>query len=423
MSKEYSLVFPDIDPGRGRTRELIEELASAWRDGRNEGAGEISAAVDFMRSDHLSDVAWMYGKGGVIERLALDFVDFLTHGLNKDSSFLQRFAADKGLDILPLNLSCVSSATAAIYLALRAARATDGEVITTSLNYVGVPNAIVMAGATPRFVDIDEKSWCMDPESAAKAINKNTKAIVITHINRCIDMEPFYDILVRKGLDIPVIQDASLAIGSTHDGIRPGLINLGSLGVTVFSLAFSKIVTGFGGALVTSIDKGMVQRITCMSRQGLHLQIPGQLEEFGGNFKPAAIQMVMAMESLKRSDEMFRRRRALKDIFDAGLAKLVRRNKIKLQKVGDETVMTHYGLLVPDREKLVRTLYNRHKIIPGIWHFHHEQALYRRLLGKKIRKLPVTEAISPKLVFLPFHTRLTDDDVGFICKALEKEMK
>ncbi|MFH0800713.1 MAG: DegT/DnrJ/EryC1/StrS family aminotransferase [Pseudomonadota bacterium] len=398
MPKGLSLIHPDID------------------------RAAIAAVGSLLARDDLAAVAFQPMAGGAIERFVREFLAFITGGCNPDSPVLKRAARAFGQGSLPLSAAGIGSATGAIAASLSALDAAGGEVIATSLNYTGVINAIVIAGAIPRFVDCDPANWCMDPSAAARAVTKKTKAIVLTHLNEFVDLAPFMDLLEKKGLDIPVIQDASLAVGSMRNGLRPGLVNIGTHGATVFSLTISKIITGMGGAIITSNDQGFVERVATIAHQGISLTSGNDLEEFGANYKMSAINAVIAAECLKRRETLFARRRKLKELYDEGLSRLVHKGKVVLQATDPGTVITHYGLLLPGRERLAPPLHQCHNIQTGQWHCHHMEGIYCGLPGKKAGKLAATERIAPDLTFLPFHTGLSDEDVGVICRALEEEI-
>ncbi len=404
MSKELTLINPDI------------------------GEGEIAAVSAFLRDEALPQAVFRPIPGGPQHLLIQAFTQYLMGANDSAHPLIRRMTDERGGAGLAMSAVCIGNATGALWALLKAVGASGGEVITTSLNYVGVVNAIVMAGATPRFVDIEEGSWCADPACVKRAIGKNTRAIILTHLNRYVDPAPYYEMTEAAGKEIPVIQDASLAIGSHHEGLKPGIVNIGRQGATVFSLTISKIISGLGGAMVTSHDAELLHRALTMAHQGVSLTDVGQIEEFGSNFKTGAMNAVIARENLKRADELIAKRRMLREVYDEGLAPLVSAGRIRLQELDDGAVVTHYGIVLPaedfaGRAVLAKRLHEDHKIMLGLWHCHHRQRIYRELLGKGIPKLPRTDAVAERIAFLPFHTKLTRDDVGVVCAALEEHLK
>lgn len=419
MNEKYTLTYPDIDQGHGRTKELLDELRGIFRSGCPEGAGEMLSLIDLLSSEErLSSVSMLPASGSAVEKLSRDAAAFISVMKGKPPSVLDRVVAERSWFQIPLHAGCLGSATGALFAALRANGIDSGEVITTSLNYVGVPNAIALAGATPAFVDVDPHTWCIDPKALERALTPSTRAVVLTHVNRMADLEACHDVLMRKGLDIPVIQDASLAWGSTFQGLRPGLLNLGSGGVTVLSLAPSKIVCGFSGAVFATHDLQLLTRMVEIGYQGLKLTDQTALGFHGANLRMNELSASVAVEQLKRFDELVARRKRVREWYDRFLEGAVREGKVVLQELGCEATVTHYMVLIPDRDALAERLYRKHGIILYMWPAHHRQKLY----AQSASHLPVTEDLAEKITLLPFHTKLTEDDVAFICESLLKEL-
>lgn len=421
--KEYTLIHPDIDRGSGRTRELIDELVSLWRLGKNEGAGEIAAVAELLSSeDALPNIYFRQMPDGVVQRFSVEFLNFIVRSKISSEPVIEYAKRHWRSGEIPLRMLCTSSATGALYSILVALDAAGGEVITTSLNFPGVINAILMAGAVPKFVDIDEKSFCMDTAEIKKAVSKKTRAIILTHLNRLIDISPLCELYENKNFDLPLIQDASLAIGSTCGGMRPGFVNLGTCGATVASLATSKIISGLGGGIMFANNEEFTERVLCITHQGKSLRKGTELVSRGANFKICDINAAIAFEMLKRRDAIFEKRRKLKTLYDKALMPLAKSGRIVLQDAGSEAVVSHYAVLLKKRDDVALKLYNQYRIYLGSWPIHHTQKIYKNLPWVKNVHLPVTEKIADRFAFLPFHTRLEKKDVEFICDALKKEL-
>jgi UDP-4-amino-4-deoxy-L-arabinose-oxoglutarate aminotransferase len=142
----------------------------------------------------------------------------------------------------------VTSGTAAMHLALHALKIGPGdEVITPSMTWVSTVNLIVMSGATPVFVDVDQDTLMMTPEAVSAAITKRTRAIIpVDFAGAAIDIAQLREMGAQHG--ITIIEDAAHAIGTT----RTGGEEVGSVGTAIFSLHPIKTITsGEGGVLVT----------------------------------------------------------------------------------------------------------------------------------------------------------------------------
>lgn len=383
------------------------------------GDAEIQALTELLSSrERLQDIAFFTRPEGVVHAFNREFSQYLFQVPHPDDPLLQRAAGLLGTTELKLFATGTANATGALIALMRALEVEGGEVITTSLNFVGVVNAIVQAGATPRFVEIDPATWCMDPAAVKKAISSKTRAILLTHLNRFVDLMPFAELYQEKGLELPLIQDASLAIGSTLRGMRPGLINLGEGGATVFSLAPSKAITGLGGAVVVGSDQEVLDRVYTFAYQGLSLSEVDRIELVGMNLKMNDLCAAIALQQLRRREELFAKRRALKARYDALLAPAVAAGKLQLQDVGEEAVVTHYAVAFDRRTEISRRLYEERSMMLGMWHLNHLQQVYR---CPRVR-LPVTESLSDRFTLLPFHTRISEEDAAEVCAALLSEL-
>jgi dTDP-4-amino-4,6-dideoxygalactose transaminase len=284
---------------------------------------------------------------------------------------------------------------------------------------VGVPSAVVRAGARPAFVDVEEGSLCMDVGALEGAIGKDTRAVLLTHLNRFVDIEPIVDLFHRKGYEFPLVQDASLAVGSTLGGLRPGVINVGEGGFTVFSFATSKVITGLGGGMLVTNDGSLLERSISMAYQGMNLARIQKLDVFGANLKMNDMSAAIVLSRLAKRGDIFERRRALRLRYDELLAPLVEKGLVRLQEAGDEAVLTHYAALIDGRDELAARLLQKYGVHLAMWHVHHLQDLYKEYGAK----LPVSERVADSFAFLPFHTKLTDEDVGRVCGALASELR
>ncbi len=417
--KEISLIQPDFVPPAGKSKKLVDDLVKSWRMGRMEGAGEIGAIADFLTNPEATPNAMKAVRGGPIYRFLLDFIRYLKTPPSSPSQWIERVKKERGWGEVPLAVVATASATGGLTAALTAAGVAGGEVITASYNYVGVVAAIVAAGGIPRFVDIDPQTWCMDPAAVESALCGETKAIVLTHVNRFADLDPFEEIYKRRGLEIPLVQDASLAVASTREGVHPGLVNLGEGGVTVMSFTVSKIFSGMGGGVICSNSLETIELLNDMVHQGVMAADPSVISCFGMNSKMSALNALVVHELLKRRERIVSIRRDLAGFYAKHLAPLIEDGHVAIQDLGDEAVVTHYGVVMPpDAKSCLEELYNRFGIHTGMWHAHHSQELYKMLLENRTDSLTATNELASRIIFFPFHTAMGEEDVAFVCKAL-----
>lgn len=213
-----------------------------------------------------------------------------------------------------------SSCTGALHMGMAALGIGPGdEVILADTNWIATVSPIVHLGAKPIFVDILEDSWCLDPALVEEAITPRTKAIVAVHLygNLC-EMDKLLAIGGKHG--IPVIEDASEAIGSIYHGKRVG--SMGKFGA--FSFHGTKtITTGEGGIFVTN-DAELYERVLTLSNHG---RVRGQVKQFwpdvvGFKYKMSNIQAAIGCAQAERIEELTQRKHEIFSHYRERLATL-----------------------------------------------------------------------------------------------------
>lgn len=145
-----------------------------------------------------------------------------------------------------------TSGTTALHLAIEALDLNPGdEVITTPFTFIATSNSLLFSGLIPKFVDVDTKTWNLDPNAVEAAISKKTKAIMPVHIfGLAADMKALREIADKH--DLYLIEDAAQAFGAKIDGAHVG----GFGDVAAFSLYATKnLISGEGGVVTTNNDE------------------------------------------------------------------------------------------------------------------------------------------------------------------------
>jgi perosamine synthetase len=213
-----------------------------------------------------------------------------------------------------------SSCTGALHMGMAALGIGPGdEVIMADTNWIATASPIVHLGATPVFVDIQQDSWCLDPDKVEQAITPRTKAIVAVHLygNLC-DMDRLLAIGEKHG--IPVIEDAAEAIGSIYHGKRAG--SIGKFGA--FSFHGTKtLTTGEGGMFVTN-DAELYEHVLTLSNHG---RARGQTKQFwpdmvGFKYKISNMQAAIGCAQMERIEELASRKREIFNIYREALSGL-----------------------------------------------------------------------------------------------------
>jgi dTDP-4-amino-4,6-dideoxygalactose transaminase len=212
------------------------------------------------------------------------------------------------------HVAALCSGTAAIHLALIILGIKQGdEVLCSSFTFSGTCNPIVYLQATPVFVDSEPETWNMDPELLEAAIidrKKKTgtipKAIILVHLYGMPAKIEELMAIARK-YDIPVIEDAAEALGSTYKGKHLG--TFGDLGV--YSFNGNKIITTSGGGALVSENKEWIEKARFLATQAREAAVHYEHKEIGYNYRLSNVCAGIGRGQLKVLNERVAQRRAV----------------------------------------------------------------------------------------------------------------
>lgn len=315
-----------------------------------------------------------------------------------------------------------SSATAGLLMALLALDLEPGdEVITTPMTFAATLNCIVLAGGTPRLVDVERGTYNMDLGQVEAAIGERTRAVMPVHFAGLpVDLDRLYALAARHSLR--VIEDAAHAIGAEYRGRR-----VGSFGDTqVFSFHPNKnMTTGEGGAVVTR-DAAMRRRIDLLRFHGIDREAWARFGKSGSphydialagyKFNFMDIQAALGLHQLPALDGFIERRRQLAEQYLAAFADC---SGLELPTAVDYPVRHAWHLFAPlvngeaagiDRDRFMELLKER-DIGTGL-HYRaiHLSSYYSERFGFRRGQFPEAERISDRIVSLPLFPDLTDAD-------------
>ncbi len=198
----------------------------------------------------------------------------------------------------------VSSGTDALLVALMALDVGPGdEVVTTPFSFFATAGVVARLGARPIFVDIDPRTFNLDPAGLEAAISPRTKVIMPVHLfGQTADMDPIVATACEAG--VAVVEDAAQAIGADYHGKSAG--NLGALGC--FSFFPTKNLGGFGdGGMVTTNDPDLAKRLRSLRNHGFAEKYYNR--EVGGNFRLDALQAAVLRVKLRHLETWHEARR------------------------------------------------------------------------------------------------------------------
>lgn len=322
------------------------------------------------------------------------------------AEFEERFAAFCGVR----HAVAVSSGTTALWLALLAHDIGPGdEVITTPFSFIATANAVLYTGATPVFVDIDPRTFNLDPDRIEAAITSRTRAILPVHLYGLpCDMDRIIDIAARYGL--AVIEDACQAHGAAVNGRRAG-----SFGTGCFSFYATKNMTTGEGGIVTTGDDAIADRARLLRAHGMRQRY--YHEQLGYNFRMTDIQAALGLVQLGRLPELTARRQANAAFLASALAD-VEAIFLPVCDAGYEHVYHQFTVRVPGCRDAFRTGMAARGVGTEVYYPRTipEQTVYRDL-GFNVF-LPMAEAAVQEVVSLPVHPALSPADLEQIAWAV-----
>jgi perosamine synthetase len=318
-----------------------------------------------------------------------------------------------------LPTSAVSSGTAGLHLAIRAAgiRAGD-EVVTTPFSFVASANCLLYENAKPVFCDIDPRTLNIDPAAAEAAVTERTTGLLPVHIfGYPADMPALERLAGERGLWL--VEDACEALGAVHaDG--KGVGARGNLAVFGF-YPNKQITTGEGGAVVCP-DDAVKERIDSERNQGRAPDM-GWLDHdrLGFNYRLDDLSCALGIAQLERLDELLAGRARVAALYNEALAGVEQLTLPCPDEGGDRRSWFVYAVQLPpgvDRDAAVVAMRERgvdtKPYLPAI----HLMSFYRERFGHREGEFPVCEDIARRSLALPFFGELTEAEVAQVVAAL-----
>jgi dTDP-4-amino-4,6-dideoxygalactose transaminase len=305
----------------------------------------------------------------------------------------------------------VSSGTDAIMISLMALGVESGdEVITVSHTSGATAMAILLSGAKPIFVDIEEDTMLMDVTKIESRITNKIKAIVSVHLyGHPVDMDPL--IKISEKYNIPVVEDCAQAHGAEYKGRKVG--SIGKLGAFSFYPTKNLGAYGDAGMIVTS-DEGLYKKLLMLRQYGWEERDKSVMK--GVNSRLDEIQAAVLRVKLKHLDEYNEKRRNIAKLYN----KLLGDSNVILPIEKDYAKHVYYLYVIrsKNRDELKQNLLKNgiqtqiHYPVPV-----HKQKAYLNL-GYNAN-LPVTEKISNEILSLPMHPWLNENEIKKVSRLIK----
>jgi perosamine synthetase len=334
--------------------------------------------------------------------------------------FEDAFARRLGVE----HASAVSSGTAGLHLAIRAAGVQAGdEVVTTPFSFVASANCMLFEGARPVFCDIDPRTLNITPEAAADAVTDRTTGLLPVHIfGYPAEMTGFEELAAKRALWL--VEDTCEALGGVHADGRP----VGARGnLAVFAFYANKQLTTGEGGMVICPDPAAKERVDSERNQGRAPDM-GWLDHdrLGFNYRLDELSCALGIAQLERLEELLAGRMNVASLYGERLAGIEGLELPCPDADGERRGWFVYVVQLPDgvdRDEAIRALRDQgvdsKPYLPAI----HLLSFYRERFGHREGEFPVCEDVARRSLALPFHPELSEGEVERVVAALQAALR
>ncbi len=314
-----------------------------------------------------------------------------------------------------------ANGTDALQIALMALGLKPGdEVITPSFTYIATTEVMALLGLKPVFVEVDPHTFCIDTNKIEEAITTKTKAIVPVHL---YGQAALMDEIMRiaKKHNLFVVEDNAQAIGSNYhhaDGKVSKTGTIGDIGCTSFFPSKNLGCYGDGGAICTNNDE-LAAKMRMIANHGQSKRYYHDI--VGCNSRLDSIQAAVLRIKLRKLDEYIDARRAVADHYDQFFSDFTQ-VQTPIRGSYSKHVFHQYTLVLDgvDRDAL-NTFLAEHDV-PSMIYYPvpaHKQKMFAAF-GSENTNLPVTDWLTERVISLPIHTEMEQDQLDHICASVAK---
>ena len=308
-----------------------------------------------------------------------------------------------------------ANGTDALQIAMMALGLQPGdEVITPSFTYIATVEAAALLHLKPVFVEVDKHTFCMDPEAVERAITSKTRAIVPVHLyGHAVDMEKI--MAIAKKYDLFVIEDNAQAIGCDYtfsDGTVKKTGGIGHIGCTSFYPSKNLGAFGDGGAIFTN-DDALAEKLKMIAAHGQSKRYYHEM--VGCNSRLDAIQAAILDIKLTHLNGYNAARKKAADFYGTAFADIS-----QITTPFNAHYCTHvyhqYTLVLNNVNRDGLNQYLSDKGVPSMIYYPvpcHKQKMFADFGGNDFY-LPVTDWLTERVISLPIHTELDEEQQSFI---------
>ncbi len=361
----------------------------------------------YLSSPHMSDEG--YEMQYIQEAFDTNWIAPLGKNVNE---FENEFADKVGSK----TAAALSSGTAAIHMALKAAGVGEGDIVfCPTLTFSATANPIIYQNAIPVFIDSDNETWNMSPKALEEAFEKypNVKAVIVVHLyGLSANMDKIMDICKKH--NVPIIEDAAESLGTYYKGKHTG--TFGDYGI--FSFNGNKIITTSGGGMLVSDNEERISKVRFWATQSRDPARHYQHSELGFNYRMSNVVAGIGRGQLKILDKRVEKKKYIYEFYKRELTELER---VAFMPINDWNNPNYWLSSITLSGKvrpldIMEALEKENIESRPIWKPMHMQPFFEKYdyFGEDI-----AENLFNNGICLPSDTKMTDDDLNRIVEIIK----
>ena len=365
----------------------------------------------FLSSPHMSDEG--YEMQYIKEAFDTNWISPLGENVNQ---FEKELAEKIGIK----SAVALSSGTAAIHLALKAAEVTDGDIVFCStLTFAATANPIIYQNAIPVFIDSDYETWNMCPKALEEAFQKypNVRAVIVVHLYG-LSANMAKIIQLCQKYNVTLIEDAAESLGSYYKGQSSG--THGDYGI--YSFNGNKIITTSGGGMLVSNNEKKVDKVKFWATQSRDAARHYQHSELGFNYRMSNIVAGIGRGQLKILNQRVEKKRAIFDYYKRNLEGI---DGIEFMPINEWNEPNYWLSAITLNGKIrplqvMEALEKMNIESRPVWKPMHMQPFFKKydFIGTN-----VSEELFENGVCLPSDTKMTEEDLGKVVDIIRTVMQ
>lgn len=298
------------------------------------------------------------------------------------------------------------------------------EVIIPSFTFIATANSVLMVNAKPKFVDIEDETYGLDPLMIDSSITKKSKVIIPIHYAGLpCKIEEIREIAREK--KIILFEDAAESLGSKIRNKKVG--TFGDL--SMFSFAGNKVLTTGEGGCITTDSKQIFEKLKLIRSHGridkqnyFSSILRPEYVTIGFNWRMSSITAALGISQLSKLEKLIELRRKHAKYLNSRLSKF-KQIKTPTEPIGFRHVYQLYSIRLPNsimRNKLMEFLTKKGIMSKVFFDPVHKTKFYKKILGSTKQYLNTTESVSQQILTLPMFPGLKTEDLEYICESVKE---